>query len=1014
MSDGLSNKEVYDTYQDSNGFIWLTVRNDLNRFDGYQFINNSDLVNSTSPILQNLPSKNDLAQIEKLGEKHFIIRYLNENSIFDFINTDNFQLIQYNVDSIFPHTTIVAFTPIPYTTKIAIVCLEDTHLTLYNYNLITQFIEKKSIYNISDICKLDNNNAALIAATSKLVYFYIQGLPLICFDSNKNNVLEIFNLDVEISILKVFGDHELYFTKKNKKGLWLYNNSLNIIHSIPSADSINHINNMWIDQQGNIIIGNANNQYYKELFLIQKKNRNAKSLKNIIEFEPKLIQIRGTNFINQLMVSSYNGFYIYSNNKKNFKTRLNQNLKNGEYGHVLRGMVEDDKGQLFIAEEGNQWYKLNTENDSILKVYKTCNIPNAIPGCIKMNGNNIWGVNAISTIDKNIFCLNTSNEKTKNWNLPNINFKIRDLIIQDNKNPLYFGYDKSTDTVAIWEFNTKNETWQPFSINEKLTGPAIHQVLDDHLGNIWIATTSGLFLLSLEKHQIKKIDFGTLEDPSTDIILHSLSFQSSTGYLFIGSEKGLWIYNPKLNKYISHFTKEINGLSNNIIEGIIPINHDHLLLSTWFGLCYFNLNTLTSTNYYEKDGLANNEFNRLSFHKSKNGKFYFGGINGLTIIELSNLFQDSSLSQVNLSQFYKYDNKVGKEIKIISNLNHLNNVTIEPNDQYFGFDFMYPDFIEPRLNQFQTWLEGFELGWQKPSNLHNIRYDRLPKGDYTLHIRAIQKSNKELAIQIKVKEHFYESKWFIPSILFVLFASILGIINYRKRKQRKEDLEQHQIKQKFKDLEVQILRSQLNPHFIFNALTSIQYYIQNNESQLAEEYLNKFAKLMRLFLESSKLKFMTLVEELNLLKLYTELELLRFDNQFKVSFEVNMDLDISSILLPSNLLQPFVENAIVHGLRNKDKDGKLTIQFKLDETNQFLIVNIEDNGIGRKKAEEIKNRTKSKHISRGTQLVEDRIELFKNSDDFDIQVFTTDLFDIDGNSIGTRVHIKIPRLDEDK
>jgi LytS/YehU family sensor histidine kinase len=217
---------------------------------------------------------------------------------------------------------------------------------------------------------------------------------------------------------------------------------------------------------------------------------------------------------------------------------------------------------------------------------------------------------------------------------------------------------------------------------------------------------------------------------------------------------------------------------------------------------------------------------------------------------------------------------------------------------------------------------------------------------------------------------------------------------------KKEDT----LKQQASELEMQALRAQMNPHFIFNSLNSINRFILKKQSSEATEYLTKFSRLIRMILNSSASASVSLAEDLEALQLYLELESLRFDNQFSYKIECNPDVDTEFIHVPPMLLQPFVENAIWHGLMNKEGEGNLWIN--INQEGSTLICTIIDDGIGRQRAAELKSKS-SKHKSMGMNITESRIAMLQRMNE-NKPVEIKDLVDADGSAAGTEVIIKIP------
>lgn len=208
---------------------------------------------------------------------------------------------------------------------------------------------------------------------------------------------------------------------------------------------------------------------------------------------------------------------------------------------------------------------------------------------------------------------------------------------------------------------------------------------------------------------------------------------------------------------------------------------------------------------------------------------------------------------------------------------------------------------------------------------------------------------------------------------------------------------------------IKALRAQMNPHFIFNSLSSIQHLVLKSDTQSALKYLSKFSKLMRSTLENSIEKNVTLAEEIKLLETYLDLESLRFDDSF--SFEINVEKHLNTNLLevPLLIIQPFVENAILHGLLHKNEgEKKLVISFSEDVNH--ILATVEDNGIGRKASKALYEQSpKPGKISRGIELTEKRIEILKTQPDKEAAYLIEDLTDNSGNLTGTKVTIKIPK-----
>ena len=336
----------------------------------------------------------------------------------------------------------------------------------------------------------------------------------------------------------------------------------------------------------------------------------------------------------------------------------------------------------------------------------------------------------------------------------------------------------------------------------------------------------------------------------------------------------------------------------------------------------------------------------------------------------------------------------------------------EKND-YSRFEFTLPYYALQGQNRYAAKIEGLDDDWRVLGNVPRIQFSRPPPGHYLLRVKAAPArggwSHHELTLAIHVKQAFYKRPWFhIAWPVAVLILSSLASRWYIARIKRQEE-QQTQINKKFAELELQALQAQMNPHFVFNALGAIQYFIQKNKVETADNFLAKFAKLMRLFLESSKNKYITLTEEIKLLSLYVELEQMRDEQKFEAVISVDEKIDIHYRELPSILIQPFVENAINHGLFHKKGKGHLVVTFGENERGS-LICTIQDDGVGRVKAAQMKRQSSRTHKSRGMQIVLERLEVLQHVDEVSIIVDVSDLYP-DQDDTGTIVRIEIPDLD---
>ncbi|TNE55003.1 MAG: hypothetical protein EP338_05435 [Bacteroidetes bacterium] len=314
------------------------------------------------------------------------------------------------------------------------------------------------------------------------------------------------------------------------------------------------------------------------------------------------------------------------------------------------------------------------------------------------------------------------------------------------------------------------------------------------------------------------------------------------------------------------------------------------------------------------------------------------------------------------------------------------------NDQ-IGFRFRAIHFNEDENIVYEYQLKGKSEDWITTTE-EQIQFS-LPSGSYEFLVRVKGQPATSEAILFVVPTPFWKSWWFILTVLIVI-ASIIWRIVYSRLKQRR-------LKHQLMESELKALRAQMNPHFTFNSLNSIQNFILKNEGDLAISFIQDYSMLVRMMLEHSSLEYISLQQELEAMELYLKIEQWRMNYKFDYQIHVAENLDSSYHRVPSMILQPFIENAIWHGISLKEGKGKISINASLEQG--FLHILVEDDGVGRATSEKLKSSYRAKHKSMGIKLSENRLKILSQSDSKKYQIRIIDLFD-QGTPSGTRVHIQ--------
>jgi hypothetical protein len=327
-----------------------------------------------------------------------------------------------------------------------------------------------------------------------------------------------------------------------------------------------------------------------------------------------------------------------------------------------------------------------------------------------------------------------------------------------------------------------------------------------------------------------------------------------------------------------------------------------------------------------------------------------------------------------------------------------------------GFRYSPLVYNHDKKLQYRYRLKGLNETWQYTTN-NEVFFPYIPYGDYVFEIAVKNKiglwSKEATAVPFTIEKPYWKSTWFftIAGIVLLLFVLVITMLIIRNRKIKEE------AQQSISRYRQQALSNQMNPHFLFNSLNCIHRFLLENKSAFASKYLSKFAKLMRLFLENSSKEMVTIKKELEIIELYLELENLRMKNAFDYRIHMPPSADLSNMLIPAMIIQPVVENAILHGIRYlQNTRGLIEISFTIKDG--LLQIAVYDNGVGMAKALELEH--KSMHTSRGSAIVRKRIRLLNQLNYSNITLDYLDLQKEGAPMQGTKVVFNnIPMIKQD-
>ncbi len=580
--------------------------------------------------------------------------------------------------------------------------------------------------------------------------------------------------------------------------------------------------------------------------------------------------------------------------------------------------------------------------------------------------------------DKTYISLNSESlifdKKSNNFNDDRFCSNAKDLSFIDENNVLYASHGSAT----IININNKNVV-----LLKKIRAYTTYYSRDKK--EIYVGYVDGVEMYdeNLKPSELlfnNKPIFAIDIDETTDGTIWISTFKDG----IIGVKNGVPIVN--------YTTK--NGLLSNR-TGKIKGDGTTLWLTTQKGLQSLNTKTGEFKNLTQKDGI--NSFNITEIVPYKKDLF-FSSNKGLFKVNKEQVFKERNISNFYFTSIFINDKKVEEK----------NTYELTSDTKKIKFNFHTNGFLAENnvVYQYKLISNSETEYWNLiDKGVSQITFNNLAAGNYTLKIKATEinskKETKERVIKLIIKLPFYKEWWFLLTSIF--FSFLLTLFFFTKRIDRieakqKEAVEKERMQKQLISSKLESLQSQMNPHFTFNALNSIQNLILKDNKYEAYDYLNKFSLLIRENLNMNKKSFVLFDEELQMLTKYLELEKLRFRDSF--DYEIIINEEIQNIKIPTMIIQPYIENAIKHGLLHKQgNDKKITLKFIQEETLKCVII---DNGVGIEASKRINNQNKNKHKSFSTKAIQERMVFLRDYYKTDIGVVYENI------KVGTKVIIKIP------
>jgi len=953
--DGLPDKEFYQVLEDKKGFVWLAADKGLYRYDGneYKFYSHSEQVglsvfSLTEDEEGNLWFTNLANQLFRIQnnkvELYLDLKKYFSGDLFEIEIVDN-----------------------------KIIC--SSHAFIYivdKFDRQMLFDNKKMSYS-SDV-KYVIENDELISIYKDTIY----KLDLNTFQKTKVKRKNKLNFtSVKNQVLKIDNKSNIQFLRKN--------NGKNNFYSLNSFSKEEYkLLNTSLSRY-NIFIYTLKLIDNKIFILSDKGVFQAKYNKGNLTLENHFLKsINATDVIkdnqgNYWFTSLHQGIFLIPN----FNLKID--FKSPEYNSI-RKVMKGKSNELFFIGTQKEFYRFNTKSKKATSIYDD-NVSEIKYLFNQPKTNHYFYQNALS--NKKIEYRNNRISLISKIKVAGL---IKDHSIVNNDSVLLAkGTSFGITTFDNYNLNRKFDTF-----SDRVRSYSCYFSNQSKIG--YIGTVKGLVFYKKE-NDIKEIKY-----KGNSIYIKDIESIDGETIWCLSFKNGL--YKIKKNKVIDVFNLNNGLLSNRNFFIEFDKKNNAVWIAGESGLQKFNTITKSFKNITKKDGLPSHNFVGLNLIGDE---LFVTTEKQVISFNTSKIF--NGIDFLKPDPYFTLITVNGEEVNFLKELS-LNSgfEQLQINYNTNGFNSRENINYEYRLSQ----VNKKEKKWQKETSKSNsIVYNNLPQGNYIFELRALDGNLKSeiKTIKVEVKGVFYEQLWFYIVSSF-LVISLMYYYFKRKNKELKErqqlkiDKQQKEVENTF--LKLESLRSQMNPHFIFNALNSIQDYILKNEKKMARNYLVKFSRLIRMFLEHSQRGFITLEEELNVLKIYLELEKDRFENTFEYHIHVDTALNIKEVVIPTFLIQPYVENAIKHGLLHRKENRKLNLKFVKHTNNNTLEIEIVDNGVGRVVSENINSKKPLKPKSFSSQANKKRIELINKTRELPIELSIQDLYDKDKIPLGAKVKISIP------
>jgi len=957
-SEGLASSTVYQMIQDREGFIWFATMNGISRFDGKHF--------TTFRANEGLNSNSIISLAEGKDGELYIGNYEKGINVLKDGRINNY-CSEINGKS--------------FATSYLLLCPSGKdEQTLYAYRSwgnINSIRKKKPSGLITKIILPFPFRINRLETIADGEIIALTPTGLFSFKDEKLTKMEVAGFpDTEVYCY-ASGNNGSYFIGTKGMIYKIQNNVVTERHVVNIAGN-NDVCTILCDSNNNIWFAIMN----KGFFLLPNGSDAITNIGNKMGLQNTLVNNfledregniwvstfgKGTYCLNNLYLASYNENDGLSNNSV-------YSIAKEKSGKLLIGTFNE----INILENGKfEQIKSNTGKTLTEFIYSIKNFNNEFYICGAFGGSEMMcssykGIK-LYMFNEPSFC-KTSNGLYLFGSYGN-SIRIRKNI--DPKEPRDEQFFLFGDSVNINRVNT---------------------IFEDTKKNVWIGTSLGLCKTTIHTGKSGKLQLIKSFYPLDPVLTAKINsiHQDDDNNVWIAGEKGIACYNLQNDSVRSYTTLMGNDLSSS--TSLVSDNKNRIWIGNMKGLYLFDGSSIKYLN--TQTGLPSDEVLSL-YYDSRENIIYVGTSNGISILDI-NLFERyaSSPPTVKITRI-----KAGDLV-----YTNYDNLRFKPEQHDLFIDFKALNFSSPGSVKYRYKLEH---EWIETDN-DFLNFITLKNGKYVLQIMAKAQNTgwgKPYVLTFRILPKFVETIWFnLLIILFVVFVT-LSIVIWRSHIKTNKSRKELELTERINELKHKALSAMMNPHFISNSLNSVQYLVNSGRYEEANDYIAMMAKLMRKNLDTAGSGFILLSEEIYRLKLYLELEKMRFQESFSYEIVTGSGVIADSVMIPNMIIQPFVENSLWHGIIHSGNKGLLTVSFSFEEVDvnslkgKSLIIKIKDNGIG---IIEAKKNKQEDHISKGIAIIEERLLLLSAKMHLPQPIMFEDLSSQDNNSQGTEVIISLP------